>query len=65
MSTLIDLTGQTFVCIETGIVYESATKASIMLGLNRQAVSCSINQGIKAGGYHWRYENNLNKSLTK
>lgn len=52
-------------CIETGIVYESATKASIMLGLNKQAVSCSINQKIKAGGYHWEYENNLNKSLTK
>ena len=42
-------------CIETGQVFGSQTEASRLLGLNRNAVVNSIRQGVRAGGYHWKY----------
>ena len=41
-------------CIETGIVYESITKACVETGI--QGVSAACNGKIKtAGGYHWEF----------
>lgn len=42
-------------CIETGEAFGSATEASRMFGLNRNAVYLSIRCGGSCGGYHWKY----------
>ena len=42
--------------IDTGIVYESITKATSELGLSRTAISNCLNGRAKtAGGYHWEF----------
>lgn len=43
------------ICIETGLIYNSARQASLSLGLNSAAISISISKNLKCGGYHWRY----------
>lgn len=43
-------------CIETGIVYSSATKAAKQVGISQSCVSACCNGKQKtAGGYHWKY----------
>ena len=42
--------------VDTGIVYESITKATSELGLSRTAISNCLNGRAKtAGGYHWEF----------
>lgn len=48
--------GKPVLCVETGITYESATKASLAVGISRVAVSnCCRGYTKTACGYHWRY----------
>ena len=43
-------------CVETGIVYVSATEASRKIAVNNASISHVLNGRAKtAGGYHWRY----------
>ena len=43
-------------CIETGIVYPSASEASRQTGINQSGISRCRNGAYKtAGGYHWEY----------
>ena len=42
-------------CIENGVIYNSAKQASLSLGLNGAAVSVSLSKNLKCGGYHWKY----------
>jgi len=42
-------------CIETGILYESASSASRASGLSVACVSLAIRYKRKAGGYRWEY----------
>ena len=42
-------------CVETGEIFESTTKASRWLGFSSHVVSVSILKGYRAGGYHWEY----------
>lgn len=44
------------VCIETGTIYDSGTKAAKALGLQKSKI-CLACQGKRktTGGYHWRY----------
>lgn len=42
-------------CIETGQVYGSAREASRALGKDKSAVTNSIRNHYKCGGYHWEY----------
>lgn len=43
-------------CLETNIIYASATQAFNKLGVNRRSI-CSVCNGKRktAGGYHWKY----------
>jgi hypothetical protein len=43
------------VCIETGEIFSSARAASKHIGLSTGAVSQSIRDRCRAGGYHWKY----------
>lgn len=47
------------VCIETGIIYESATDASHKVDGTTQSkiTMCCKGQRLTCGGYHWKYEN--------
>ena len=42
-------------CVETGIVYESAKSASINTGIHHSNIIRSMKHGIRAGGFHWQY----------
>lgn len=43
-------------CIETGIIYKSATEAGKQTGLKRKHISyCCIGVQKTHGGYHWKY----------
>lgn len=46
------------ICIETGVIYESATEAARQVGA-QQGKICMVCRGQrnKAGGYHWKYYN--------
>jgi len=49
------------ICVETGQIFNSAREASGFLGLNDKAVSNSIYQNCKSGGFHWLlYKGELN-----
>ena len=43
------------ICLETGNIYESATKAARAIGKSDCAVANAIWRNRKAGGFHWRY----------
>jgi len=45
------------VCIETGIVYESATEAARQIPKASQSKICMVCRGQRktCGGYHWKY----------
>lgn len=45
------------VCIETGIVYESATEAARQIPKTSQSKICMVCKGQRktCGGYHWKY----------
>lgn len=46
-------------CVETGVVYESAVKASELTGIRRTSISqvCGGKTRLKtAGGFHWEFE---------
>ena len=42
-------------CIETGIVYESISKAAKTFGVTDSAVRKALNGGEKSCGYHWEF----------
>lgn len=43
-------------CVETGVIYESAQKASKDLGIQFSNISrCLHGRGHTCGGYHWRW----------
>jgi hypothetical protein len=43
-------------CVETGVVYPSATDASALTGVERSNIgSCCRGTREKAGGYHWQF----------
>ena len=41
--------------MNTGIIYESATEASLLLGFKRIAVANAICQNYRCGGSYWKY----------
>lgn len=45
------------ICIETGVLYESVSKAARVTGLRRATSICSACNEINktAGGFHWKY----------
>lgn len=43
------------VCVETGIVYESAKQASEQTGISHTNIVRAVKRGIRAGGFHWEY----------
>lgn len=44
------------ICIETGVIYESGTKAAKALGLQKSKISLCCNGKRKTtGGLHWRF----------
>ncbi len=46
-------------CVETGIVYNSATEAARMLNLQQTNITaCCRGRLSTTGGYHWQYEEN-------
>lgn len=50
-------------CIETGIIYKSTREAERQTEIKHQNIGQACNGKYKtAGGYHWRYYNNYNKS---
>lgn len=49
-------------CVETGVVFPSATDAAKALGLkSSSSIIQAIKKGGKSGGYHWMYENDSKK----
>lgn len=42
-------------CIETGVIYPSATKAGESVGICQGWLSEACREHKKAGGYHWKY----------
>lgn len=42
-------------CVETGIIYDSATEASSAMGLASNAVSNAIRENRRCAKYHWLY----------
>lgn len=50
-------------CVETGVIYESSTKAQNLLGINHSDISCCCTGYIRksgykyltAGGFHWEF----------
>lgn len=44
-------------CLETGLIFESASKASSYLCKNPLAVSNAIRRNQRCGGYKWKYIN--------
>lgn len=59
------------VCVETGIVYKSATLAGKELGIDNSTISkCCRGDNKEAGGFHWMFadeytEDNANEILEK
>lgn len=49
-------------CIETGIVYESASEAARIVPKTTQSKICMVCKGKRktCGGFHWKYEEELN-----
>lgn len=49
-------------CIETGIVYESASAAARIVPKTTQSKICMVCKGKRktCGGFHWKYEEELN-----
>lgn len=49
-------------CIETGIIYESASAAAREVPKTTQSKICMVCQGKRktCGGFHWKYEEELN-----
>ena len=47
--------GKKVECIETGKIFSSLSEADESIGRKKGAVSASIKNGHKAGGFHWRY----------
>lgn len=46
------------ICVESGVIYESAMEAYRQLGVSNVCISHVLNGRSKtAGGYHWRYVN--------
>ena len=46
------------ICVETGEIFESQTKASILKNVSQGNLnSCLTGRRNKAGGYHWKYVN--------
>ncbi len=43
-------------CVETGVIYESATEAGQKLGINRSRITiCCQGHQSTYGGFHWKY----------
>jgi hypothetical protein len=42
-------------CIETGVIYPSASQASLVMNLAKSAVSQAIRTGYAAGRLHWKF----------
>ena len=42
-------------CKQTKEIFESATRASLEMGMHHNAVSSSICGGHRCGGYYWEY----------
>lgn len=47
--------GKSVCNLNTGDVYETATDASIAIGMGSQAVACAIFNNMRSGGYYWQY----------
>lgn len=63
LNKMHDMIKKPVMCIETGVVYESATNAGKLMGVNSNSIT-SVCTGTPmkngcvrhtAGGYHWRY----------
>lgn len=54
------------ICVETGIVYDSGTKAAEKLGLQKSKI-CLACQGKRktTGGFHWEYFEEIQKQMKK
>jgi hypothetical protein len=50
-------TAQRIVCVETGIVYESAKDASLTIGGNYRSINNVCKNGKTYKGFHWQYAN--------
>lgn len=54
-SKMINFRSKKVRCIETGETYDSAQRASLALGLTRNAVCNAIKNRGKVKGFHWEY----------
>ena len=48
------------ICIETGEIFESMKKASEFVKVSSGSFYSSVRKGYKAGGYHWKYFEEVN-----
>ena len=46
---------RTVLCIETGIIFESVTQASLSVGVSRKRIEKVCKTKGTAAGYHWKY----------
>eukprot|EP00808_Paulinella_micropora_P019711 g69821.t1 len=44
------------VCVETGEVFPSIAAAARRIGMHRSSIQSSLTRGIRAGQYHWAYQ---------
>lgn len=47
--------GKPIQCIETGIIYWGAREMERQTGIKHNNIAKAIKNGIKTGGYHWKY----------
>ena len=43
------------VCVELGLIFDTAREASAFIGKSKSAVSTAIYKNVKTGGYTWKY----------
>ena len=49
-------------CVETNILYPSMREAQRMTNISRQNIKSSLKTNGTAGGYHWRYADDINSN---
>lgn len=49
-------------CVETNILYPSMREAERQTGISRQNICSSLKTKGTAGGYHWRYADDINSN---